>query len=170
MYHIADIALVTPLRDGMNLVAKEYVATQRDTPGVLILSEMAGASIELSDAVIVNPNDIGEIENALLQALEIPEKEQRRRMNAMQEYLSKHTVNKWVADFLSELQSVKKQNEALIKKTIKEDTLVQIRRRYHESNRRLLILDYDGTLAGFKNNPDKAMPTKEVMGYSGTSL
>ena len=163
MYHIADIALVTPLRDGMNLVAKEYVATQRDTPGVLILSEMAGASIELSDAVIVNPNDIGEIEKAILQALEMPEEEQRRRMKIMQEYLSKHTVNKWVADFLQELESVRKQNEALIKKTIKEDTLFQIRRRYHESDRRLLILDYDGTLAGFKNNPENAIPTKEMM-------
>ena len=57
LYDIADIAMVTPLRDGMNLVAKEYLATKRGKPGVLILSEMAGAAIELTDAIIINPND-----------------------------------------------------------------------------------------------------------------
>ena len=62
MYYVADIALVTPLRDGMNLVAKEYVATKQDNPGVLILSEMAGASVELSDALLINPNDTDQIE------------------------------------------------------------------------------------------------------------
>lgn len=65
MYFIADIALVTPLRDGMNLVAKEYVAVKQDNPGVLVLSEMAGAAVELTDALLVNPNDTEQIENAI---------------------------------------------------------------------------------------------------------
>ena len=65
MYYVADIALVTPLRDGMNLVAKEYVATKCDNPGVLILSEMAGAAVELTDAIQINPNDTEQIENAI---------------------------------------------------------------------------------------------------------
>lgn len=69
MYYVADIALVTPLRDGMNLVAKEYVATKQDNPGVLILSEMAGVSVELSDALLINPNDTDQIEQAICQAL-----------------------------------------------------------------------------------------------------
>nr|AIA91106.1 Glyco_transf_20 [uncultured Parabacteroides sp.] len=68
LYHIADIALVNPLRDGMNLVAKEYIAAKRDTPGVLILSEMAGASIELTDAIIINPSDVEEIGYAIAEA------------------------------------------------------------------------------------------------------
>ena len=72
MYYVADIALVTPLRDGMNLVAKEYVATKCDNPGVLILSEMAGAAVELTDAIQINPNDTEQIENAICQALEMP--------------------------------------------------------------------------------------------------
>ena len=67
---IADIALVTPLRDGMNLVAKEYVAVKQDNPGVLVLSEMAGAAVELTDALLVNPNDTEQIENAICRALE----------------------------------------------------------------------------------------------------
>ena len=80
MYYVADIALVTPLRDGMNLVAKEYVATKCDNPGVLILSEMAGAAVELTDAIQINPNDTEQIENAICQALEMPEEEQKQRL------------------------------------------------------------------------------------------
>ena len=81
MYYVADIALVTPLRDGMNLVAKEYVATKCDNPGVLILSEMAGAAVELTDAIQINPNDTEQIENAICRALEMPEEEQNNACN-----------------------------------------------------------------------------------------
>ena len=77
MYYVADIALVTPLRDGMNLVAKEYVASKCDNTGVLILSEMAGAAVEMTDAIQINPNDSGQIENAICQALEMPAEEQK---------------------------------------------------------------------------------------------
>lgn len=93
MYYVADIALVTPLRDGMNLVAKEYVATKCDNPGVLILSEMAGAAVELTDAIQINPNDTEQIENAICQALEMPEEEQKQRLQRMQSILSVQTVN-----------------------------------------------------------------------------
>ena len=82
MYDVAEIALVTPLRDGMNLVAKEYLATKCNRPGVLILSEMAGAAIELQDAIIINPNDTDQIENAILQAMNMPAKEKERLENA----------------------------------------------------------------------------------------
>ena len=73
MYYVADVALVTPLRDGMNLVAKEYIAVKDGNPGVLILSEMAGAAVELSDALLINPNDMEQIEQAIVNALELPE-------------------------------------------------------------------------------------------------
>src|SRR5690554_354484 len=94
MYDIANIALVTPLRDGMNLVAKEYLATKCNKPGVLILSEMAGAVIELSDAIIINPNDTDQIENAILQAINMPEKEKKERLDKMQKRISKQDVKK----------------------------------------------------------------------------
>src|SRR5437764_12989073 len=76
LYKTADVALITPLRDGMNLVAKEYVASSRDQQGVLILSELTGAASELSEAIIVNPIDRTEVGNALNQALTMPVKEQ----------------------------------------------------------------------------------------------
>ena len=88
MYYIADVALVTPLRDGMNLVAKEYVASKNNNPGVLILSEMAGAAIEMTDALLINPNDTEEIKQAICRALEMPEQEQLKRLQHMQKIIS----------------------------------------------------------------------------------
>ena len=85
MYYVADVALVTPLRDGMNLVAKEYIAVKDGNPGDLILSEMAGAAVELSDALLINPNDMDQIEQAIVKALEMPEQEQLRRLKKMQQ-------------------------------------------------------------------------------------
>ena len=164
MYHIADIALVTPLRDGMNLVAKEYIAAKREDPGVLILSEMAGAAIELTDAIIVNPNDIEQIERAILEALEMPEKEQLKRLKAMQKIVAKQTVNKWAGDFVTELKAVKQKNNDLNTEKLDEDTFIKIQLDYRTAKKRLFILDYDGTLAGFKGRPEDAVPTKELMG------
>jgi len=163
MYHIADIALVTPLRDGMNLVAKEYLASKRDLPGVLILSEMAGAAIELTDSIIVNPNDIEEIERAILEALEMPEAEQLRKLRLMQKIVSIHTVNKWASDFVTELQVIKQKNDDLNNERLDESTFLKIQESYRNAGKCLFILDYDGTLTGFKNRPADAIPTKELM-------
>src|SRR5690554_561323 len=107
MYDIADIALVTPLRDGMNLVAKEYLAAKGDHTGVLILSEMAVAAIELQDALIINPNDNDEIEKAIMQALTMQEEEKRERMGRMQKQIAARTVKRWANDFVKEIQSIK---------------------------------------------------------------
>ncbi len=163
MYYIADIALVTPLRDGMNLVAKEYIATKRDTPGVLILSEMAGSAIELSDAIIVNPNDLGQIEQAILQAMEMPIEEQLDKMHLMQNLLLKQTVKKWAGDFVQELESIRDKNQTLNRKKIDETIFKEMKRKYQKTTKRLFILDYDGTLSAFKNRPEDAFPTKELL-------
>jgi len=163
MYHIADIALITPLRDGMNLVAKEYIAAKRDTPGVLILSEMAGAAIELIDAIIVNPNDIQEIERAILEALEMPEVEQLKKLALLQQIVSKHTVNKWANDFVTELKVIKQKNEELNIERLDNETFLKIQKAYQSAGKRLFILDYDGTLAPFRSRPEEAVPTKELM-------
>lgn len=163
MYHIADIALVTPLRDGMNLVSKEYIASKRDTPGILILSEMAGAAIELTDAIIVNPNDSEEIERAILEALEMPEAEQLRKLKLMQKIISKQNVNKWAADFVNELKSIIQKNAALNNERLDEATFLKIQEDYRSAKKCLFILDYDGTLARFRNKPEDATPSKELM-------
>lgn len=159
LYHLAHIALVTPLRDGMNLVAKEYVAAKRNTPGTLILSEMAGAASELTDALVVNPNDSCEIEQAICQALEMPEAEQVERMQRMHALLSFHTVNKWAADFLEELNGITRKNDSFQHKLIGDENKNLIRRLYKKSRKRLILLDYDGTLTPFVSDPEAAVPS-----------
>jgi len=100
LYLAADVLLVTPLRDGMNLVAKEYVAVRTDEQGVLVLSEFTGAADELVDALRVNPHDIEGLKSAMLRALHMPAPEQRRRMSAMREVIFHADVAHWADQFL----------------------------------------------------------------------
>jgi trehalose 6-phosphate synthase/phosphatase len=158
MYAMSHVALVTPLRDGMNLVAKEYVASRHDKTGVLVLSEMAGASKELPEAIIVNPNNREEIAEALKAALEMPYEEQVRRNSIMQNRLRQYDVTRWAMDFLAELLSSQgaenshvKGLEAPARRALMED--------YQHGRRRLLIFDYDGTLVPFATSPELAKPT-----------
>ncbi|HYH31864.1 MAG TPA: trehalose-6-phosphate synthase [Pseudonocardia sp.] len=99
----ADVMLVTPLRDGMNLVAKEYVACRHDNGGVLVLSEFAGAAIELKDAVLVNPHDTDGVKNALHSALTLAPDEGRRRMRTLRRQVLGHDVDRWARSFLNTL-------------------------------------------------------------------
>jgi trehalose 6-phosphate synthase/phosphatase len=163
LYHIANFALVTPVRDGMNLVAKEYIAVKRNEPGMLILSEMAGAAIELKEAIIINPNNIDEIEEALLDALKMPEEEKKTRMEKMRQTLSRQTVNKWALDFTTELASIKEINILLQNKIIGECSLKEIKQLYKKATKRLIILDYDGTLVPIEKNPELAIPDKRLI-------
>ena len=108
VYRAADVALVTPLRDGMNLVAKEFLAAQDENqPGVLILSRFAGAAEELSGALIVNPHEVDAVAGAIRQALEMPALERRDRHRPMLAYLQDHTVERWADSFLSSLVSTR---------------------------------------------------------------
>ncbi len=163
MYDIADIALVTPLRDGMNLVAKEYLAAKGDQSGVLILSEMAGAAIELQDALIINPNNKDEIEKAILQALTMPEDEKRARISRMQKGIASHNVKRWANDFVKELRSIKEQNKEILLKVVGERQLTQIKSAYDEADSRLILLDYDGTLSPFTKMPEDAVPSEQLL-------
>lgn len=162
LYHMADIALVTPLRDGMNLVAKEYVAAKREKPGVLILSEMAGAAIELPEAILINPNDVNEIEVAICRALDMPEEEQLKKLRRMQQVISRQTVDKWAMDFVVELQEIRRRNDELYQKTIQPQNFDAIKSAYLRAHRRLIVLDYDGTLVGFAEEPQDAVPTPDL--------
>jgi trehalose 6-phosphate synthase len=95
--------MVTPLRDGMNLVAKEYVASRADTGGALVLSEFAGAATELRQAFLCNPHDPDGVKDALLRAVHVDDVEARRRMRIMQRHLRAHDVGHWARSFLNEL-------------------------------------------------------------------
>lgn len=165
MYSMADIALVTPLRDGMNLVSKEYVAVKGDHPGVLILSEMTGAAAELQSALLINPNDIKQIENAIFQALTMPYSEQMERMEKMQAILSKHTVKKWASDFVGNLLEVCDKNKTLNQKELNTQNSRRICSSFKDGFHRLLVFDYDGTLIGFKDDPDDAYPNEEILDF-----
>lgn len=104
-YRLAQVGVVTPLHDGMNLVAKEYIAAQNpDDPGVLVLSKFAGAANELDAALLVNPNDIDGVARALATAFAMPGRERRERWAAMMAKLRAHTIHQWFADFLSTLE------------------------------------------------------------------
>ncbi|WP_309066940.1 alpha,alpha-trehalose-phosphate synthase (UDP-forming) [Microbacterium sp.] len=108
LYLAADVMLVTALRDGMNLVAKEYVATRADNRGVLVLSEFTGAADELRQAVRVNPHDIDGVKDAILTAIEMPPAEQGRRMRALRKRVLEHDVAAWSSSFLAELESARR--------------------------------------------------------------
>lgn len=105
LYLAADVLVVTPLRDGMNLVAKEYVACRSDEGGALVLSEFAGAADELRDALLVNPHDIDGLKTALLRAIHMPRGEQLRRMASMRQAVFDNDVAHWAAGFLGALKS-----------------------------------------------------------------
>jgi trehalose 6-phosphate synthase/phosphatase len=161
-YHAADVALVTPLRDGMNLIAKEYVATQTDQLGVLILSEMAGSAKELGDAVLVNPNNHEEVAEAIAQALRMSDEEQRSRMENMQRRLRRFTVLRWADEFMSELQRTRKIQEELAERKLDEPTQKKLAGEFRRAKRALVFLDYDGTLVPFAARPEQAVPDEEL--------
>ena len=105
LYCAADVMMVTPLRDGMNLVAKEYVAARIDHGGALVLSEFAGAANELRHAFLCNPHDADDVKEALMRAIRVDRKDGRRRMQIMQRYLRSHDVDRWARSFLADLDT-----------------------------------------------------------------
>ncbi|HEY5615576.1 MAG TPA: bifunctional alpha,alpha-trehalose-phosphate synthase (UDP-forming)/trehalose-phosphatase [Bacteroidota bacterium] len=163
LYNIADVALVTPLRDGMNLIAKEYIACRTEGTGVLILSEMAGAAKELGEAIIINPNDRRDIADALNEALAMPAAEQVRRNTIMQDRLRRYDVVRWASDFLSGLSSTKEIQERLNAKLLDESALASMQKAYTKASRRLMFLDYDGTLTPLVRRPDLAAPSQNTL-------
>ena len=162
MYSIADIALILALRDGMNIGAKEFVASRFNTDGVLILSEMAGASKELHEALIVNPNNLGEVVVAIKEALQMPREEQERRMKVMQERLNRYTIDRWANEFIKSLNNVIETQRTSLTRKISSGHVKKVVKAYKEADNRILFLDYDGTLSGFKKNPEDARPDEEL--------
>ncbi len=106
LYLAADVMLVTALRDGMNLVAKEYAASRFDEDGVVILSEFTGSADELTTSLRINPHDIDGLKNAIMQAIQMPKRERTRRMRAMRRRVRENDVARWSASFLEALKDV----------------------------------------------------------------
>jgi len=162
LYTSSDIAWLTPLRDGMNLVAKEYIATRTDKSGVLILSEMAGSAYEMNEALLINPNNFEQQADTLRQAITMPLEEQQSRNTFLQKRLERYNVEVWANEFMSALNQKKTLGHAYISQKITNDCLNTISKEYADSSKRLLFLDYDGTLAGFHKDPQKASPDEEL--------
>jgi trehalose 6-phosphate synthase/phosphatase len=161
-YRLADIALIIPLRDGMNLVAKEYIASRIDKTGVLILSEMAGAAKELSEAILINPNDTRQIINALNLSLNMSQQEQIRRNEELQSLLKRYDIHKWVKMFMNRLDQVTDKQKELSLRNLDSKIVKEIISGYKSSLNRVLFLDYDGTLVALEKVPENAKPDSEL--------
>lgn len=157
-YRMAHVALVTPMRDGMNLVCKEFIASKLDKTGVLILSEMAGASKELSDAILINPNNSEEMVDAIYKALVMPEEEQIVHISIMQETLKRYNIHHWVSMFMERLEHILEIQKSMATRLFDEKAAEQIAQQFKTSKNRMLFLDYDGTLTGFHPDPQMAKP------------
>ena len=160
-YRAADVMLVTPLRDGMNLVAKEFVASRVDEDGVLLLSEFAGAAEELKEAVLVNPYDIDGVAAALKAALSMPKAERVTRMRALRAQVMSRDVQAWATSFL---ETMADGADTIVPASTElpaamSAPLARLRR----AGRRLLLLDYDGTLVPLEPTPDEAVPPPELL-------
>lgn len=163
LYNFASVCLVTPLRDGMNLIAKEYISSKMDGNGVLILSEMTGAAKEMGEALIVNPNNIEEMADALKTALIMPLEERIKRTRMMQRQMKRYNVVRWAEDFVLKLKSIKDLQEEMNMRLLKETEALKLKDHFSRSKKRLLFLDYDGTLIKFFNKPEDAEPNDDLL-------
>ncbi len=162
LYLAADVMLVTPLRDGMNLVAKEFVASRVDEDGVLLLSEFAGASSELSGALLVNPYDVDGLASSLQDALTMEREERRTRMVQLRRRVTTYTAVRWAEQFVGELSAPRREVVPPPADTTRAELAVlaeELRREY----RLALILDYDGTLVPIESFPDLAVPDRDLL-------
>jgi trehalose 6-phosphate synthase/phosphatase len=157
------MALITPLRDGMNLVAKEFIASRKDLKGVLLLSEMTGAAKEFTDALLINPNDLEGLAHKIKEGLEMSEEEQSRRLMLMQKRIIQFDVNAWAEDFFTQLDSIKIKQKEFEFMFLDRDSKQLLYEKYYEATKRLLLLDYDGTLVSFSPTPEQSQPDETLL-------
>jgi trehalose 6-phosphate synthase/phosphatase len=163
LYSAADVGLVIPLRDGMNLCAKEYVAVHANTSGVLVLSNLAGAAKELIEAVIVNPNSTDSIVAGLKQALAMPSVQQVSRNMQMAKRIQQMDITFWTKSIFKQLDEVKEMQQKLSVSILDQPAREKMLQHFLQAKTRLLVLDYDGTLVPFVNNPSEAAPDAELV-------
>jgi trehalose 6-phosphate synthase/phosphatase len=162
LYRATDTMLVTPLRDGMNLVAKEFVASRNDEDGVLVLSEFAGAASELGDAVIVNPHDVDAIATAIKTAIAMPKEERQTRMRALRRRVATYDVHYWARSFIDRLEETRARATLDVQVPSSRERITALLADLRRAEQLLLLLDYDGTLVPFATTPDAAQPDTEV--------
>ncbi len=163
LYTIADAALVTPLMDGMNLIAKEYLACKKDDSGVLILSEFAGASHELFNALMVNPYNNNEMTNAISRALTMPGEEKQRRLQSMLERIKGYDFRYWAASFTRDLE----QSARAFRDSTRSLDASIVEAFREPGTAKALFLDYDGSLREFVDNPADAVPSRQLLDTFG---
>jgi trehalose 6-phosphate synthase/phosphatase len=163
LYRLCDVALITPVRNGMNLVAKEFVGSRPDQTGVLILSEMAGAAQEMGEALVINPLHSGDFAQALEQALAMPVEEQVRRNQVLQDRLRRYNVIRWAEDFVQAVIASQRTEAARQARALIGKSQVGLIQQYRSATRRAVLLDYDGTLVPFVADPKLARPDSEVL-------
>ena len=162
LYRSADLMLVTPLRDGMNLVAKEFVATRTDEDGILMLSEFAGAAEELREAVCVNPYDIDGVASTISNSLSLPEEERRARMRVLRSRVLTYDCYHWANSFIKALETTPGVTTQPLEAQSAHARMEAMLEKLSGSDRLLLLLDYDGTLVPLASSPQLAVPDPEV--------
>jgi trehalose 6-phosphate synthase/phosphatase len=165
LYRAADIMLVTPLRDGMNLVAKEFVASRANDDGVLVLSEFAGASAELDGAMMVNPYDVEAVAENVARALSMSPAESRARMRALRRRVVEHDVHAWAGTFIEQLDAARP--VARPGSDAPAPGLFTVLTQARRAAPLRLLLDYDGTLVPFARSPELAAPDHELLALLG---
>ncbi|HEX5241208.1 MAG TPA: bifunctional alpha,alpha-trehalose-phosphate synthase (UDP-forming)/trehalose-phosphatase, partial [Candidatus Limnocylindrales bacterium] len=169
LHRAASVALVTPVRDGMNLVAKEFVASRSDEDGVLVLSEFAGAAAELVGALIVNPYDLDGVADAIAAAIEMPREERRRRMASLRARVLRHDVTAWARDILAALDAEGRRRlggATTVPPTLETPPTSKpsaVAAAAPAEGPLACILDYDGTLVPFQDRPSDARPDVEIL-------
>ena len=164
LYTAADVAWVGPLRDGMNLVAKEYVACQYERGGVLILSEFAGAAQELGEALRINPYDQAGTADAIIRALEMDEAARFERMRALHERVQRNDAVAWAESFINGLKDATESAGSAARRDLPAPEPHEMRAAFDAAAHRTLLLDYDGTLVPLAQRPQDAQPPVELLG------
>ncbi|MBK5254068.1 MAG: bifunctional alpha,alpha-trehalose-phosphate synthase (UDP-forming)/trehalose-phosphatase [Peptostreptococcaceae bacterium] len=161
LYKHADVLLATPLRDGMNLVAKEYIAARTDYKGMVVISETAGVASEIGEVVVVNANDCNAIVNGIKTALEMPTEEKIAVNRILNKRLKRYNVEFWADQFINSLSQTTEDSKQSATKSI-DRSLSVITDAYKKASKRMIFLDYDGTLVGFESIPQQAKPDIEL--------
>jgi trehalose 6-phosphate synthase/phosphatase len=168
LYRAADVMLVTPLRDGMNLVAKEFVASRTDGDGVLVLSEFAGAAWELPEAVQVNPYDVEGTAESCYRALTMGPEERQNRLGPLRARVETYDVHRWASTFLEQLEGITRRPNVLKRTPAGAAAARQaLLARLRDSEDLLALLDYDGTLVPYTATPELARPDPALLELLG---
>lgn len=162
LYLAAEVMAVTPLRDGLNLVAKEYLACQVDLDGVLVLSEFAGSASELLEALVVNPYDVDGMAQAFSRGLQMGREERTARLRPMRERVRAFDVHRWAGSFMEDLECASPETARAPSRPSSAEALSDLKRRIRAAGRLVLFLDYDGTLCPLVPYPDQAVPDADL--------